>query len=187
MKHLFQLFLAITLLLPSFTSAKEIKGVNLPDSMEIGSTQLTLNGVGLRSKFIFTIYAGGLYLTKASQDEAAIIKADEPMMIRMHFIYDGVSAEKLNTAWKDGFALTAPNADKTLQDAMAAFTTMFTVEAKKNDVYDMIWLPGKGIEVRFNDKRQGIINGLDFKQALFGIWLGKKPVDAKLKEGMLGR
>ncbi len=187
MKHLIKLFLFIALLHPSLLSAKEIKGVNLPDSLEIGSTQLILNGVGLRSKFIFTIYAGGLYLTTPSQDEAAIIKADAPMMIRMHFIYDGVSAEKLNTAWKDGFALTAPNADKALQEAMAAFTTMFTVEAKKNDIYDMIWLPGKGIEVRFNDKTLGMISGLDFKQALFGIWLGKKPVDAALKEGMLGR
>lgn len=187
MKYLFRLILIFTLLLPSFVSAKEIKGINLPDSIEAASTQLILNGVGLRSKFIFTVYAGGLYLTQLSQDESAIIKADVPMMIRMHFIYDGVSAEKLQTAWKDGFALTAPNADKALQEAMAAFTTMFTVEAKKNDIYDIIWLPGKGVEVRFNDKVLGMISGLDFKQALFGIWLGKQPVDAKLKEGMLGR
>jgi hypothetical protein len=187
MKYLFKLILIFALLLPSFASAKEIKGIHLPDSIEVGSTQLMLNGVGLRSKFIFTVYAGGLYLTQPSQDEAAIIKSDAPMMIRMHFIYDGVSAEKLQTAWKDGFALTAPNAGKKLIEAMAAFSGMFTVEAKKNDIYDISWLPGKGTEVRFNDKALGMISGLDFKQALFGIWLGKQPVDAALKEGMLGR
>ena len=30
------------------------------------------------------------------------------------------------------------------------------------------------------------IEGLDFKKAVFGIWLGKEPADSNLKEGMLG-
>jgi hypothetical protein len=33
---------------------------------------------------------------------------------------------------------------------------------------------------------QETIAGLDFKIALFGIWLGKDPVSTSLKEGMLG-
>ena len=37
------------------------------------------------------------------------------------------------------------------------------------------------------DKKGGLIKGpLNFKQALFGIWLGGKPADSSLKEDMLG-
>jgi hypothetical protein len=32
-----------------------------------------------------------------------------------------------------------------------------------------------------------VIDGLDFKRALFGIWLGDKPVQKELKDKMLGK
>ena len=35
-------------------------------------------------------------------------------------------------------------------------------------------------------KEVGMIEGLDFKKALFGIWLGAKPADKGLKNEMLG-
>ena len=35
--------------------------------------------------------------------------------------------------------------------------------------------------------KKGTIEGLDFKKALFGIWLGNKPADDDLKAGMLGK
>jgi hypothetical protein len=34
---------------------------------------------------------------------------------------------------------------------------------------------------------KGTIKGIDFKRAVFSIWLGEKPADAKLKKGMLGK
>ena len=37
-----------------------------------------------------------------------------------------------------------------------------------------------------NGKKRGVIEGLAFKQALFGIWLGGVPADDSLKEEMLG-
>jgi len=168
-------------------SALEIDGVKLPDSVTVAGQQLLLNGAGLRTKFFFNIYAGGLYLLKSSHDPAAIINADEPMLVRMHFIYDGVSAKKLKNGWKEGFAVTAPEADNQLQQAMASFVGLFTEEAKENDIYEIAWLPGTGIEVVYNGRLLGTINGLAFKKALFAIWLGLDPVDDDLKAGMLGQ
>ena len=168
-------------------SALEIDGKDLPDSINIADTPLILNGAGLRTKFFFNIYAGGLYLPAPSHDPAAIINADEPMLVRMYFIYDGVSAKKLKNGWEEGFAVTAPDADEKLRQAMASFVALFDKETRENDVYDISWRPGKGVAVVFNGKFLGTIPGLDFKKALFGIWLGKDPVDDDLKEGMLGR
>ena len=184
-KNLLTVLLMLCVVSP--VSALEIGGVQLPDVVSLDGQNLVLNGGGLRTKFFFKIYAGGLYLIKPMSDAQTIIKADEPMLVRMHFIYDGVSAEKLQEGWKDGFALTLPDADDNLKQAITAFVGLFNEEAKENDIYDISWLPGKGVEIRFNDKLQGEISGLDFKKGLFAIWLGKNPVDDDLKEGMLGR
>ncbi|MBI4775272.1 MAG: chalcone isomerase family protein [Deltaproteobacteria bacterium] len=86
-------------MMTSVSAAKEIGGVNLPDSMMAGDAQLALNGAGLRKKVFIKVYSGALYLKQANSDARAIIDADEPMAIRMHFIYDGVSAEKLVESW----------------------------------------------------------------------------------------
>ena len=185
MKSIFTLLLLCCLAIPA--SALEIGGVQLPDSVTVEGRQLQLNGAGLRTKLFFKIYAGGLYLTSPSHDAAAIIAADAPMLVRMHFIYDGVSVEKLQEGWKDGFALTAPSASEDLQVAMEAFIDFFNEDARKNDIYDIAWLPGKGTEVSLNGNSLGTVTGIDLKKALFAIWFGNDPVDDDLKEGMLGK
>ena len=38
-----------------------------------------------------------------------------------------------------------------------------------------------------NDKELGTIEGMEFKKALFGIWLSNRPADDDLKEAMLGK
>lgn len=169
--------------------AAEIKGVHLPDSVELEGQKLLLNGAGLRTKFFFKIYAGALYLAKASSDAGAIIGADDPMVVKMHFIYNGVSAEDLREGWQEGFELTVSDLENntTMQQAVASFTRLFTVEAKKDDVYDISWLPGRGVQVVSNGTVLGLVPGLAFKQALYAIWLGDKPVDDDLKEGLLGK
>ena len=109
------------------------------------------------------------------------------MLVRLHFIYDGVDADKLSNGWMKGLTRIAPDADENLQKAMAEFSGLFTVRVKENDVYDITWMPNTGLEVRFNGSLLLVINSLDFKKALFAIWIGEKPGDADLKVGMLGK
>ncbi len=167
--------------------ATEIGGVNLPDSLMAGKTQLLLNGAGLRKKFFMKIYAGALYLMQKSDDAEKIVAADAPMSLRMHFIYDGVSAEKLIGGWNDGFAQATGGNISPIKDGVAQFNSFFKEEAKKGDVYDFVYVPGEGVTVSMKGKQMGTIKGLAFKNALFGIWLGKKPADKGLKKGMLGK
>ncbi len=179
--------LLVLLSLPGIVSAREIDGVQLPDSLTVAGARLLLNGAGIRTKFFFHVYAGGLYLQKTSHDGAAIIAADVPMLVRMHFIYDGVSPEEMQKGWMKGFRRLAPHADKRLQAAMHRFTNLFSVTVKKNDVYDFAWIPDKGLQVRLNDKVLDVIDDFELKKVLFTIWFGKDPADKELKEGMLGR
>ncbi|MBI4775271.1 MAG: chalcone isomerase family protein [Deltaproteobacteria bacterium] len=73
-----------------------------------------------------------------------------------------------------------------MKNQVDRFNGLFTEEAKSNDVYDIIYIPGKGITVTRNGQLLGNIEGFDFKKAVFSIWLGEKPADSSLKKGMLG-
>jgi hypothetical protein len=175
------------LMMTGMALAAEIGGVSLPDTLTVGKDTLALNGAGLRKKLFFKIYAGGLYLKAKSGDAAGIIAADAPMAIRMHFIYNGVTAKQLIEAWDEGFNHATGGKLAPIQAKIDMFNGYFTQEAKKGDIYDVSYVPGEGIRVKIKDKTFGPIPGLEFKQAVFAIWLGKIPADSGLKEGMLGK
>ncbi len=175
------------LLMCSPSPALDIGGATLPDSMSVEGRDLVLNGAGLRKKFFVKVYAMGLYLPQKTQDAQKIIQADEPMAARMHFIYDGVSAKDLVDAWQEGFENSTGGALGPILERVEAFNRYFTAEAKENDVYEFVYIPGQGVRTVFNGQLVGTIEGLDFKQALFGIWLGETPADKSLKKGMLGQ
>lgn len=175
------------LMMTGMALAAEIGGVSLPDTLTVGKDTLALNGAGLRHKFFFKIYAGGLYLKAKSGDAAAVIAADAPMAIRMHFIYNGVTPKELVDAWNEGFNHATGGKLAPIQEKINTFNGYFTQEAKKGDIYDVTYVPGEGIRVKTQDKTFGPIPGLAFKQAVFAIWLGKIPADSGLKKGMLGK
>jgi hypothetical protein len=186
MKKMF-LTLTLSLIFPlALAMGVEVGGVQLPDSLTVNNAKLLLNGAGLRTKVIVKVYAGGLYLLKKETDPEKIIAADEPMVIRMHFIHSTVSKDNLVNAWNEGFANATNGNVAAIQKEVQQFNGYFTTDAKQGDIYDVIYVPAQGISVEINGKRKGPIPGFGFKQAVFGIWIGKKPADAKLKKGMLG-
>jgi len=166
--------------------AVEIGGVTLPDTLVVGSDQLVLNGAGLRKKFFIKVYAAGLYLRARTDDAQAIIADDAPMAVRMEFLYDGVSPEKLIAAWDEGFAHATGGDLTPIQAEVQRFDALFNHAAHKGDVYQLLYAPGEGVRVEMNGRTVGTLPGLAFKRALFAIWLGDTPADRSLKEAMLG-
>ena len=171
---------------PALSYAEKIGGVDIPDSLTAGNTPLVLNGAGLRKKFFMNIYAGALYLHEKSHDARKIIEAEEPMAIRMHFIYDGVSRKKLIDTWNEGFDNGTDGKTAPIAPQLEKFNACFTEDAKAGDVYDFIYTPSQGVRVYKKKELRGAIQGIAFKKALFAIWLGENPADEDLKEGMLG-
>lgn len=170
------------------SSAAEIKGVTVPDSiaMETVDRDLVLNGAGIRKKFFFSIYIGALYLTEKSGSAETIIGAEQPKRVAMHFLYDRVEAEKLHEAWRDGFESNLSGQEyRTLRDRLETFNTYFG-DAVEGDLVNLDYLPGTGTRVSVNGALKGTIPGADFNRALLKVWLGEAPVTSGLKEAMLG-
>lgn len=185
MKKLILLMLAIvgTGLMSAQT---RVAGVSLPNSETFQEQTLKLNGAGVREKLWIDLYAGGLYLSSKSSDANAIIGANEPMAIKLHIVSKLISSEKMIDAVNEGFENSLNGNTKELKPKIEKFKSFFMEEIKKNDVFDIVYLPAKGVVAYKNDKELGTIEGMDFKKALFGIWLSNKPADDDLKEAMLG-
>lgn len=181
------MILSILFLLTAPVAAgKKVGGKSLPDTMTVGGQELVFNGAGLRKKLFIKVYAGALYLKAKSKDREAVMAADEPMAIRMHFIYSKVDQDKLVGAWNEGFDLVL-GADKGKhQSHIDAFNALFSKAAKADEVYDIIYEPGKGIDVQINGSSVGVVDGgPEFKKAVFGIWLHKKSAVADLGKAMM--
>lgn len=178
--------LVLTLALSPLSYAKEVAGVNIQDSISAAGTNLQLNGAGIRSKWFMDIYVGGLYLPQKGADAAAIINADEPQAIKLHMISGLVTSDKMKAATMEGFENATGGNLAPIKDEVDAFIDVFSEEIKENDVYDLVYVPGKGVEVFKNEELKDTIGSLAFKKALFGIWLSDKPAQEKLKSEMLG-
>jgi len=165
--------------------AATLAGVTLPDTAQIGSTTLVLNGLGLRTKYMVKVYVAGLYLPQRSPDAAAIISADAPKRIVMHFLH-GVSQKQMSGAFDESFSDNTPDAKKILQADIDRLLGALE-PAKEGDQMIFTYVPGTGTTLAINDKQKMTIAGPAFGQMLFSVWLGPKPPNAGLKNGILGR
>jgi hypothetical protein len=184
-KTLLILFAAVAAF-PLFAQV-EIGGVSVPSNLKVGDKILELNGAGIRKKAIFEIYVGALYLNNKSKDGTVLAKANEAMASRLTITSGMVTSDKMYEATLEGFKKSTGGNMAPIQSSIDKFVALFKKEAiTKGDVFLMLYTPNVGVTVSKNGKVLETIAGLDFKTALFGMWLGNDPVDAGLKNGMLG-
>lgn len=180
------MIIAMLALTPAMAQTK-ISGNVMPNVMKVGSEYLKMNGGGIREKLVFDLYVGVLYLQEKSSDADEIINGDRPMAIKIKIISGMVDNDNFKEALEVGFEKStndnvAPYRER-MDDMMAEG---FKEDIKTNDVYDIFYQPGTGCTLSKNGTALITVPGLDFKKALFGVWLCDDPADAGLKKKMLG-
>lgn len=182
------IFILVALVSINFSNAQtKVGDVTLPNKVNFQGQDLQLNGAGVREKLWIDLYAGGLYLANKSSNASSIMAADEPMSIKLHIVSKLISSDKMIEAVNEGFENSTNGNTKPLEAKIKKFRSFFMEEINKNDVFDIVYVPSKGVVAYKNNKELGTIEGMDFKKALFGIWLSNKPADDDLKEAMLGK
>ena len=170
------------------TAQTQVGEVTLPNTLEFNNETLLLNGAGIRKKaMVLKLYSGGLYLPSKTKDAAAIIGADQNQAIQLVITSSFVSSEAMSEAVEDGFEASTMGNTDALATEIKTFMDFFSEEIVEGDTYNITYQTGKGVVCYKNNKELGSIKGMDFKKALFGIWLGENPADSNLKSGMLGK
>lgn len=166
----------------------EIEGVKLADKVQLGASELTLNGAGVRTRVFFKVYVGALYLQKKAGSTDAVLGDAGAKRIAMHMLRD-LDTEQLFSALNDGLKKNhEPDQLARLEPQVKQLEGIFNAvkAAKKGDVILLDYLPGAGTRVTVRGDDKGTIAGEDFNRALLRIWLGEQPADAALKKAMLG-
>jgi hypothetical protein len=169
-------------------SAAEVGGVKIADTASVGGSELVLNGAGIRTRLIFKVYVGSLYLPKKTSDAATAIAGGGAKRVQLNLLR-GVSASDFVAAFNDG--LKANNSEADLAAVKAQVDQFMTLlrsfgDAKEGHVITLDYVPGQGTVASHEGKPRGTIPGEAFNHALLKIWLGDKPIQAGLKKSMLG-
>lgn len=166
--------------------AAEVGGVKLDDKLAVGGQDLVLNGAGIRTKLMFKVYVGALYLpAKAASLDAVLAKA--PRRVQLTLLRD-LSADDLVGALVEGLENNTPAAElaalKPQTDQLV--TIMKSIgQAKTGGVVTLDFVDGE-TRIAYSGQAKGSIPGAPFNAALMRIWLGDKPAQADLRKAMLG-
>lgn len=177
---------AVATFLVTGAFAADIGGVKLADKASVGGQELVLNGGAVRTKAIFKVYVGSLYLPAKASDLNGVL-AKGPRRIQLNLLR-GLSSDQLLEALNDGLKDNNTAAElaavKAQTDQLTSIMKSFG-EAKEGDVVTMDFIDGATV-VGLNGSAKGTIPGEPFNRALTKIWLGDKPIQADLKKAMLG-
>ena len=183
--------LAALAFLPSAHAAAPItlEDQTFPGDASVAGTPLHLNGVGLRAAFIYKVYLAGLYLPEKAATGTAVFAEAGPKRVQVRMLMDGPSDE-FAKAFTGGITKRTP-ADQVaaMRDRIDAFdrTLRSIGNVKKGDVVNLDYAPAVGLTMTVNGKPVGTaVPGADLYAALLNIFVGERPVDAKMKAGMLG-
>ncbi|HSB36897.1 MAG TPA: chalcone isomerase family protein [Thermoanaerobaculia bacterium] len=164
--------------------AGEVAGVRPPETVVVEGKTLKLNGMGLRKKVVFKVYVAALYVEKPSKDAAALLSSGEIKSIRLH-ILRSLKGSQVTEAIAEGFERNSKEQMPKLKPRLDRLSAMVP-DVKEGDEIALTWVPEKGVVVSVRGTDRGTIEGRDFADALFAVWLGPNPVQEDLKKALLG-
>jgi hypothetical protein len=173
--------LACTLALAP-ASALEVGDAVFADQVEIGEHRLSIRGGGtLRWKRLIAIYDAALWTAPADADPLG----EAPRRIAFRYRRAFTAAE-LAEATTATLGRSLPQAERDALAADLARLNALYQDVVAGDLLQLTYLPGVGTEVALAGTVRGVVGDAGFARALFAIWLGDDPVDARFRAALLG-
>jgi len=179
------LFAVLAILAIPAGAAATLDGVSLPETATLGTTELRLNGIALRtySWLRIRIYVAGLYLERPSHDAETILRSPEKKLLVVRFIHD-VDAEDARKAWREGFDDNC-RAPCHLAPADVARFLAAVPAMRSGDRSTLAFTPA-GVSITLNGQVLGTISDPMFAHAVLATFIGPHPPTERLKRGLLG-
>ena len=177
------------LFVPTFTFAAEVSGVKIEDAIKVGDQDIKLNGLGIRYKAVFKVYAAALHLSAKKVTAPDVFAALGAKRVTLVMLRE-VSNEEFGQSFMAGIQKNSEKAERAkLIVPLMKFGEMFASipVLKKGDVITIDWIPNSGTHIHLNNKKIiEVIPDPTFYNVILKIWLGEQPADAKLKKLLLG-
>lgn len=164
--------------------AAEIKGVQFPDTLEVGEAELSLSGFDvLKWAMLFDVYVGAFYIPKGHPGTRWT--EDIPKVLELSYFR---SIKGKDFAVSSDQLLRENLSKEDMKGIEVRLNTLYGLfkDVQPGDRYRLSYRPGKGTELLLNASSLGTIPGHDFAVAYFGIWLGENPINKNFRDRLLG-
>src|SRR5260370_40446931 len=102
--------LLLLMLCAQLALAAEIEGVEVDERVRIGSADLQLNGAGIRTRLIFKVYVGALYLPEKKSSATEVLALGGAKRVSMTLLRD-LTARQLTDALEEGIRVNNSEAE----------------------------------------------------------------------------
>ena len=183
--------LILTLLIVSCFFVKtnaqiNISGTEIPKFLTIDSHKsLPLYGAAARKILWIDVYLVSIFINESNHNAQQLIHSNETMVLRLYMKTSLVSKSRLKMAIERGFKKSQQNNYTKYKNKVENIVDKIEGEIEKNDVVDLVYLPSGQTKFYINERYLGRILGIDFKQALFSIWLSENCIDQELKNQII--
>jgi hypothetical protein len=177
------LLLVLQCIHPAPIHALTVESITFADSTIIGGKPVPLrNAALLRYLKIIKAYVAALYLPDGVKAEDVL--SDVPKRLEISYLVSikGPDFDKGATPVLERNQTPVERArlQRRIDRINAAYKDVTSA-----DRYSLTYQPGRGTELALNGTPLIVIEGSDFAAAYFGIWLGREPIDEKLKRDLL--
>ncbi len=160
-----------------------LKEVCVEPVKTIAGQKIPLTGLQLFTYWGFELYTAALYLPQGTHSiEGAL--SDVPKSLFLIYRRK-IRNDQIIKAGSHNLEKNPSNNVLALQERLDRLNAAYR-SVQKNDRYELLYEPGRGTTLLFNDKPLVTLPGVDFQKAYFGIWLSDYPLNAKLRDGLLG-
>jgi len=173
MRGLISLFLVGLLLAPAGLAAQ------LPSTVEVGGRRLRLNGATTFRKWFFSIYDVGLYLEKPTREASVVLASDQFKRLHVRLLRDAPRDQMVNLLRWRLQTVSGPDYEK-IRKRVDWLLGQIPDGKQGNDLF-ITWEPGRGTVLSALDGRELVVEGKDFADALFNVWLQ----DKRIRPGLL--
>lgn len=177
------LALALTVILPAPATALTVENIAFADSTTIGGKPVPLrNAALLRYLKVIKAYVAALYLPEGVKAEEVL--SDVPKRLELSYLVS-IKGPDFDRGAAPVLARNQTPAELAgLQGRIDKLNAAYR-DVQAGDRYSLTYLPERGTELALNGRPLIVIEGADFAAAYFGIWLGRAPIDEKLKRNLL--
>lgn len=176
------LIVALLAAWPVGASAGEIEGVRFSKNAEIAGTKVPLRGFGLlRYRLLIKAYVAAFYASEGSASASPL--ESEPRRLEIEYFWS-LSAQQFGEATREGMAGNlSPSQLAALEPRIQQMNALYE-DIEPGDRYALTYV-GSKTELSKNGRLLGSVPGADFGRAMFGIWLGDRPLSPGLKTQLL--
>ena len=167
------------------TEAREVAGVDLPETKSVSGKDLQLNGAGVRTATMLKVkvYVAALYTPTALKTFDELLASEGPLRLDLTYVR-AFNQEKTQEAWRWQFEQsnehTYPGFERDRDQVVASFGPI-----KKFGV-ESVEIVGDETRIYDHGVLKTTIKGKDFQKSVLSLWFGSKPVMPELKAALLG-